>query len=91
MQDLGTKENTMIDRPIKNRVSYPSIRLPLSMIGKRRVGDQVTVILKGEIVSMEDTRYTKSFTVDAKKGEISSAKSIDLQDKIGEALNSKGK
>ncbi len=87
MQDLGKKINDMKAVPEKpsTKMSYPSIRLPLSMLGKRSVGDKVTVVLKGEIVALEDTRYSKGFTIDAMKGEIS-GKAKDVQDKIGDAL-----
>ncbi len=90
MQDLGKKINDMESVPEKpsQKMTYPSIRLPLSMLGKRSVGDKVTVVLKGKIVGLEDTSYSKEFTIDAMKGEIS-GKARDMQDKIGDALEGK--
>ena len=77
MKDLGEKlKDTMYDSlsmPNSEKVRYPEISLPLSVIEglNLKVNDEVTVSLKGRISGMEDTKWSKRVTIEATQGEVS--------------------
>lgn len=75
MKDLGTKQSKMFPSAVeesKDRVNYPEIRLPLSIIEglNCKVDDDVELHIKGRISGMEDTKWSKSVSIEAKQGEV---------------------
>lgn len=90
MKDLGTKQSKMFPSAVESngdKTSYPEIRLPLSIIEglNMKVDDEVDVHIKGRISGMEDTKWSKTITIEAKEGEVakagrSKAKSSSLMD-----------
>ncbi len=78
MKDLGTKQSKMFPSAVedtKDKTSYPEIRLPLSVIEglNLKVDDNVDVRIKGRISGMQDTKWTKEISVEAKQGEVAKA------------------
>lgn len=75
MKDLGIKENKIYDHPTSAqtpKVHYPSFDLPLDIIKglELEVDDEVNVTISGRISGMQDTKWTKCVTIEAKEGEV---------------------
>jgi hypothetical protein len=75
MKDLGTKRAELYDHPAspkENKVDYPTVFLPLSILGdkKAELGDEVTLSLKGKIEGLEQTKYRKGIEIKLVEGEI---------------------
>jgi len=90
MKDLGTKQSKMFPSAVEegaDKTHYPETRLPLSVIEglNLKVDDNVDVHIKGRISGMEDTKYSRTVTIEAKQGEVAKAgkekeKSTNLMD-----------
>jgi len=78
MKDLGTKQSKMFPSAVEektDKTSYPEIRLPLSIIEglSIKVDDDVDIHIKGRVSGMEDTKWSKTVTIEAKQGEVTKA------------------
>jgi hypothetical protein len=80
MKDLGQKAKELYDSPAspesqKNRIIYPEIRFPLSFTEgmNLKVDDDVVIRIKGRVSGMQDTKWTKEISFEAKEGEVKKA------------------
>lgn len=79
MKDLGTKEKqlyeSMAASPKMEKVRYPSVDLPISIIDGKNVDvdDTVTITLKGVVTGLEKSKWRKTVTIELKEGEIAEA------------------
>lgn len=74
MESLGKKERmypSMADDN-KEKVRYPSTKLPLSLLGDKKlnVGDEVTLKVKGKVKRISQDEYEEGFTIELRQGEI---------------------
>jgi hypothetical protein len=77
MKDLGKKAKEMYDSPAspesqKNKIIYPDIDLPLSIIEgmNLKVDDNVDIRIRGRVSGIQDTKWTKRVSFEAKEGEV---------------------
>ncbi len=77
MKDLGQKEKDMYDSPAspesqKNKVTYPEISFPLALIEGMEldIDDIVDIHVKGRVSGLENTRWSKRVSFEAKEGEV---------------------
>ena len=76
MKPLGImQKDTMYDSPAMpdtNKIRYPEITLPLSVIAGMdiKVNDTVKVTLEGRISRTENTKYAQGVTVEAYLGDV---------------------
>ncbi len=78
MKDLGQKAKEMYDSPSstesqrKNKIVYPEIDFPLSFIEgtKLKVDDNVDIHIRGRLSGMQDTKWTKRVSFEAKEGDV---------------------
>jgi len=75
MKDLGKKRTdvmypTMANQ--ENKIDYPSMDLPLSVIEglNLKLDDEVEVRLVGKISGLQDTKWIKCVSIEAKEGEV---------------------
>ncbi len=81
MKDLGKTEQEIYDSPAspktqkKNKKVYPEISLPLDLFKDMnlKVNDNVTFTCRGRSIGMEDTRWSKRLSFEAKEGELKKA------------------
>lgn len=80
MKDLGKKRKEIYDSPgitksESNKIDYPEISLPLEIIEgmNLKVDDDVVFTCKGRISGMEDTKWSRRVSIEAKEGEIKKA------------------
>jgi hypothetical protein len=77
MMDLGKKQKELYESPAtagegKNKIVYPEIDMPMGIIEgiSCKVGDDVEIKIKGKLVGMQDTRWTKRVTFECREGEV---------------------
>ena len=60
-----------------DKVSYPEVRLPLKLISELnlKVGDDIEIVIKGKLTGMEDTKWSKTMSMEAREGEVKSSSS----------------
>lgn len=73
MESLGKKEKmypSMDDN--KEKVRYPSAKLPLSILGKEKPGidDEITLKVKGKVKKISKDDYDEGITIELREGEI---------------------
>jgi len=76
MENLGKKEPQLYDNPAspkeKERIRYPSISLPISIV-KNEGADletEVTLTLKGKISALEKNEWRQEVTIEVHEGEL---------------------
>lgn len=74
MKDLGEAKSVMYDSPsmpAENEKSYPSVYLPLSLLGDQKFNkdSEVTLSFKGKIKSISINDYRNEFCVELRNGE----------------------
>ena len=77
MKNLGEKGKGLYDGPAtpesqKNTVTYPEIGFPLSLVEGLglKVDDDVDIHIKGRVCGLEDTKWSKRVSFEAKEGEV---------------------
>lgn len=77
MKDLGQKSKELYDSPgspesQKNKVVYPEIDFPLFLVEGMglKVDDAVEIRIKGRVCGLQDTKWTKRVSFEAKEGEV---------------------
>lgn len=81
MKDLGKKtkngiyDSTTSPESNKETIVYPEIDLPLEVIEGLglKVDDDVDIHLKGRVSGIQDTKWTKRVSFEAKEGEVKKA------------------
>ena len=56
----------------KNKKIYPSVSLPLSVLGDKNIDldEEVTITLKGKVTRVEKSKWAKDFSFEAKEGKL---------------------
>ena len=74
MKDLGKKQKELYGSPSeeKNKIVYPDIDMPLSVIEgmNLKVDDDVSIHIKGRVSGMQDTKWTQRVTFEARQADI---------------------
>lgn len=93
MKSLGEKDKNIYDSPTspeaqKNKIRYPEVSLPLSVVEGLGLDldDEVEIKLKGRVCGIENTKWSQRITFEAKEGEVAkteAAKSKSILEAAG--------